>query len=190
MIQIIGISGSLRKGSYNTALLRAAQSLMPQGSQLEVALLEGIPLYHGDEEEKHGIPEAVTKLKEKIISSQGLILATPEYNNSIPGVFKNAIDWLSRPPADIAKVFHGRPVALMGATPGQGGTLLAQNAWLPVLKTLGTLSWNGGRQLVSRAHQVFNESGELTDAGVRENLQKFLTAFVGFIQEVGPSKKS
>lgn len=82
-------------------------------------------------------PEPVKALKEAIVAADGLLLATPEYNNSIPGVFKNAIDWLSRPPADIKRVFGGMPVALTGASPGGFGTILSQNAWLPVFRTLG-----------------------------------------------------
>ena len=118
MIKIIGITGSLRSGSFNTALLRVAAGLMPSGAMLETATLKGIPLYDGDIEANEGIPQAVIALQEQIAAADGLLLATPEYNNSIPGVFKNAIDWLSRPPSDIARVFGGRPVAVMGASPG------------------------------------------------------------------------
>ena len=107
---------------------------------------------------------------------------TPEYNNSMPGVLKNAIDWLSRPPADIAKVFGARPVALMGASPGGFGTILSQNAWLPVLRTLGARTWSGGKMMVSRAGGVFNEAGDLTDEAVRTQLQKYLAGFAAFIK--------
>ena len=110
------------------------------------------------------------------------MLATPEYNNSMPGVFKNAIDWLSRPPSEIARVFGGCPVAVVGATPGGFGTVLSQNAWLPVLRTLKTRPWFGGRLMVSRAHQVFNESGEMTDETARKQLKDFLVGFTEFIQ--------
>ena len=94
------------------------------------------------------MPAAVAKLKEQVAAADGLLLVTPEYNNSIPGVFKNAIDWLSRPAADIPRVFGGRKVAVIGASPGGFGTILSQTAWLPVLKTLGTNPWFGGRLLV------------------------------------------
>jgi NAD(P)H-dependent FMN reductase len=104
-MKILGISGSLRKSSYNTSLLRAAAGLMPAGAQLEIGSIAGIPLYDGDLEAAQGIPPAVDALKKKVVKSQGLLLVTPEYNNSIPGVFKNAIDWLSRPASDIGRIF-------------------------------------------------------------------------------------
>jgi chromate reductase, NAD(P)H dehydrogenase (quinone) len=181
-VKILGISGSLRKGSFNTALLRAAAAVMPDGTRLEIGSISGIPLYDGDVEASQGIPPVVQALKAKLIDSDGLLLVTPEYNNSIPGVFKNAIDWLSRPPADIPKTFGGRPVGVIGASPGGFGTILAQNAWLPVLRTLGTRTWFGGRLQVSRAGSVFNEAGELNDEAIREQLRKYLAGFVGFIK--------
>jgi chromate reductase, NAD(P)H dehydrogenase (quinone) len=182
-VKIVGISGSLRKGSFNSALLRAASSAMPGGAQLEIGSIAGIPLYDGDVEASQGIPAAVQTLKAKILESQGVLLVTPEYNNSIPGVMKNAIDWLSRPPADIAKVFGGRPFAVMGASPGGFGTILSQNAWLPVLRTLGTHTWFGPKLMVSRAGSVFDESGALTDEAIRGQLAKFLAGFISFIQK-------
>src|SRR5262249_42079945 len=126
VLTILGISGSLRRGSYNSMLLRAAVELAPEDTRIDVASIAGIPLYDGDLEAEKGIPEPVRQLKDRIAQADGLLLVTPEYNNSIPGVFKNAIDWLSRPASDIPHVFGGRPVALAGATPGRGGTLLAQ----------------------------------------------------------------
>jgi len=119
-------------------------------------------------------------LKEAIAGADGLLLATPEYNNSIPGVFKNAIDWLSRPPADIQRVFGGKAVALIGASPGGFGTILSQNAWLPVLHTLGAECWSAGRLHVSRAQGVFDDSGTVTDAGVKDRLRDFLRGLVAF----------
>ena len=181
MTRIIGISGSLRHGSFNAALLRAASELMPQGAELVVETIRGIPLYDGDIEVADGIPARVQELKKLVASSDGLLLATPEYNNSIPGVFKNAIDWLSRPPADIKRIFGAKPVALVGASPGGFGTILSQNAWLPVLRTLGTKTWFGGRLLVSRAQSVFDETGKITDDAVKKQLQQFLLGFVEFI---------
>jgi chromate reductase, NAD(P)H dehydrogenase (quinone) len=181
-VKILGISGSLRKESYNTALLKAAVGLMPEGVELEAASIHGIPLYDGDLEAAQGSPPAVQALKDRILQAQGLLLVTPEYNNSVPGAFKNAIDWLSRPPADIAKVFGDRPVGVIGASPGGFGTILAQNAWLPVLRTLGTRTWFGGRMQVSRAGNVFDAAGELTDEAIRAQLRKYLAGFVDFIR--------
>jgi NAD(P)H-dependent FMN reductase len=96
-------------------------------------------------------------------------------------VAKNAIDWLSRPPADIGRVFGGKPVAIGGASPGGFGTVLSQNAWLPVFKTLGAEVWSGGRLLVSRAGSVFDANGEITDAAVRESVRKFVAGFVAYV---------
>jgi NAD(P)H-dependent FMN reductase len=181
MTTIIGISGSLRAKSLNSALLRAAANAMPQGAKLEIATIKGIPLYDGDAEAAQGLPDAVVKLKERVVAGDGLLLVTPEYNNSLPGVFKNAIDWLSRPPADISRVFGGKPVAVMGASPGGFGTLLAQTAWLPVLKTLGTAAYFGGRLQVSRANDAFDADGNLVDERVREQLEKFVAGFCEFV---------
>ena len=179
MTRIVGISGSLRSGSYNSSLLKAAAQVI-EGAELEIASIRGIPLYDGDVEAA-GFPQAVQDLKAKVIASDGLLLVTPEYNNGIPGVFKNAIDWLSRPSADIKKLFGDRPVAVMGASLGGFGTILSQDAWLPVLRTLGTRPWFGGRLLVSRANIVFNEAGELTDEKIRKQLADFMRGFVAFV---------
>ena len=181
MIKVLGISGSLRRGSYNSALLRAATRLMPPEATLEVASIRGIPLYDYDVEVQ-GMPPTVTQLKAAIVAADGVLLVTPEYNNGIPGVFKNVIDWLSRPSSDIKRVFGGRPFALIGASPGNWGTILSQAAWLPVMRTLGTQTWFGGRLMVPRAAGVFDEGGNLKDAGVEEQLKQFLAGYVSFVR--------
>ncbi|HVR89941.1 MAG TPA: NADPH-dependent FMN reductase [Novosphingobium sp.] len=181
MIRIVGIGGSLRRHSFNTGLLRAAGELMPEGSELAVHTTAGVPLYDADAEEADGIPAAVTALKDALAGADGLLLATPEYNNGIPGVLKNAIDWMSRPPADIARTFGGKPVAIMGASPGGFGTILAQDAWLPVLRTLGTRPWFGAKLLVSGAGKLFDDAGRLTDPQSRERLAGYLAGFVAAI---------
>ena len=177
MTRILGISGSLRAGSFNTALLRAAQQVAGDGIAFDAVTLHGIPLYDGDAEARDGLPAAVTTLKDRIIASDGVLLVTPEYNNGIPGVFKNAIDWLSRPAADIARVFGDKPFALVGASPGGFGTILSQNHWLPVLRTLKTRLWTEGRLMVSRAGSVFDDQGNLTDDKTRAALRDYLAGF-------------
>jgi chromate reductase, NAD(P)H dehydrogenase (quinone) len=174
MTTLLGIAGSLRRGSYNKMLLRAAAALAPDGCRVDTADLAGIPLYDADVEQEHGIPPAVVALKERVAAADGLLLVTPEYNNSLPGVFKNAIDWLSRPPKDIPHVFGGKAVALIGATPGKGGTRLAQAAWLPVLRTLGTAPWSGRQLYVAGARDVFDDDGELVDDKIRSLLARLI----------------
>ena len=182
MTTILGISGSLRKASFNASILRAAVDLMPKGAVLDANGIEGIPLYNADEEEADGIPPAVQTLKRKLREADGLLLVTPEYNNSIPGVFKNAIDWMSRPANEIPAHFGGKPVAIIGASPGGFGTVLSQNAWLSVLRTLGTRPWFEGRLMVSRAHTLIDENRLLTDKGTRDSLADFLAGFVAFVE--------
>jgi chromate reductase len=181
VVSILGISGSLRAGSFNTALLRAAQAVASEGVRIEVATLHGIPLYDGDVETAHGLPEAVQALRAKVKTCDGLLLVTPEYNNGIPGVFKNGIDWLTRPASEIPEVFGGKPVAVIGASPGGFGTILAQDAWWSVLRTLRTRPWFGGRLMVSRAGSVFDAQGALIDEKTREQLRAFVEGYARFI---------
>jgi NAD(P)H-dependent FMN reductase len=188
MARIIGIAGSLRKKSYNRALLRAALDFVPESSTLQIEPIDAIPLYNLELEEER-FPEPVARLKDAVAASDGLLLATPEYNNSIPGVLKNAIDWLSRPASDAARVFAALPVAVMGASPGRGGTALAQVAWLPVLRTLGTRPWFGGRLQVADAGSVFDDAGLLADANVKQLLRAFVRSFVAFV-ECNPRRNS
>ncbi|MGZ8266990.1 MAG: NADPH-dependent FMN reductase [Burkholderiales bacterium] len=183
MTTLVGVSGSLRRGSLNSALLRAAAAAMPDGAEMRIESIAGIPLYDGDVEAGQGIPPAVSSLKDIIASADGLFLVSPEYNNSIPGVTKNAIDWLSRPTADIPRVFRGKPVAIAGASPGGFGTILSQNAWLPVFKTLGAELWSGGRLLVSRAGSVIDANGDISDETTRESIRKFVEAFVRYVRD-------
>ncbi|MFM0698283.1 NADPH-dependent FMN reductase [Paraburkholderia sediminicola] len=182
MITIVALSGSLRQASYNSALLRAAATLCPTDVAIEIASVRAIPLYDGDLEALSGLPAAVSELKATIANADGLLLATPEYNNSIPGVMKNAIDWLTRPAADIPKVFGGLPVAVIGASPGGFGTVMAQAAWLPVLRALGTYPWFGARLLIPRAGHVFDESMSVVDASVQEQLRGFIAGFADFVR--------
>ena len=180
-MRIVGISGSLRKASYNAALLRAAVEECPPGTTIEVESIRGIPLYDGDLEEASGIPARAAELKERIATADGLLLVTPEYNNSIPGVFKNAIDWMTRPSADIPSVFGGRPVGIIGASPGRFGTVLSQTAWQPVIRTLGMRPWYGELLYVGGASKVFDPAGKLIDEATRTRLRSYLRGFVDFI---------
>jgi len=181
MSTIIGVAGSLRRGSYNAALLRNAVELTPEGVTLEIASIRGIPLYDEDVERESGIPATVAELKDKIAAADGLFLVTPEYNASIPGVLKNAIDWLSRPTKDIPRVFGNKAVAIAGVTPGRAGTRLSQAAWLPVLRTLGTRPWFGKQLYVSDAGTTFDEAGRLTDTKMRDQLQSYMAGFAKFV---------
>jgi NAD(P)H-dependent FMN reductase len=184
MIGILGLSGSLREGSFNTALLRNAAELAPAGARIEQASIRGIPLYDGDDEARGDIPVTVQALKERIVANHALLIVTPEYNNSMPGVAKNAIDWLSRPSSDIARVFRNRVVGVIGASPGARGTALAQVAWLPVLRTLGTRPWFGGALYVPNARKAFDAAGRLVDEADRERLRKYLEGFVEYVSQM------
>lgn len=177
-VRLVGISGSLRRHSYNAGLLRAAREAMPEGHELAIHTIAGVPLYNGDVEAAEGIPAAVAVLKDAVAEADGLLLVTPEYNNGVPGVFKNAIDWMSRPASDIPRVFGGKPVALIGASPGNFGTILSQNGWLPKLRTLGAELWSGQKLMVSGAGQAFDGEGNLIDDAVRARLVRFVAGFV------------
>lgn len=179
-IKLIGLSGSLRSASWNTALLNAAANLLPENAELAVAELQSIPLYNQDLE-PDDFPSAVSELKDQVSEADGLLIATPEYNGGIPGVAKNLIDWLSRPIADQPRVLHGKPVCLLGATPGPTGTANAQVAWLPILRTLRMPLWTDqGSFLVRAAHNVFSD-GEMTDDGLQERLSAYLAAYVEWV---------
>jgi chromate reductase len=180
MTTIIGLCGSLRRGSFNRMLLRAAVEAAPPGTAIAEESIRDIPLYDGDLEEERGIPDAVRRLKDRIADADGLLIVTPEYNHSIPGVLKNAMDWLSRPGDDIPRVFGGRPVAIIGATPGPGGTALAQAAWLPVVRQLGMRPWCEGGLLISDAFTVFDPDGRVADEPTRKRIRRFIHGFTAF----------
>ena len=156
--------------------------MMPPHSMLAQESIADVPLYNADDEAEQGIPAPVVRLKDAIAGADGLLLVSPEYNHGVPGVAKNAIDWLSRPAADIPRIFGGRPVAICGASPGGFGTILAQNAWLPVFKTLGAQLWSGGRLLVSRAGSVVDSNGDIADAATLESIRRFVSGFVTHVQ--------
>jgi NAD(P)H-dependent FMN reductase len=180
MPTIVAISGSVRRKSFNTMLLRAVIAAAPLGTTVQSASIADIPLYNGDVEAESGVPESVRALKDQIAAGDALLLVTPEYNNSLPGVFKNAIDWASRPNTDVRRVFGGRPVGVIGATPGGGGTILAQAAWLPVFRTLGMVPYFGVRVIVSGAARVFDDQGSVQDPAVQGQIEKYVAGFAEF----------
>jgi chromate reductase len=182
MSKVIALCGSLRRGSYNGLLLRQAVELAPAGCEIEVASIREIPLYDADVDAQ-GTPAPVAALKEKIAAADGLLLASPEYNYSVPGVLKNAVDWLSRPAKDIARVFAGRAVGIMGAG-GPSGTRLGQAAWLPVFRALSLVPYFGSSMFVANAPKAFDAEGKLVDDASRQQLASFMTGFAQFVVTV------
>ena len=178
MVQLVGFAGSLRAGSFNRQLLAAAADAMPQGAKLDVLEIVDVPLYNADIEQNQGIPPSVALIKDAIAAADGLVIATPEYNGGIPGVAKNVIDWISRPGDDQPRVTHGKPVALMGATPGGLGTAFSQAAWLQVLRTLRMRVWvTGGPFYLSAAFNSFDENGQASEE-LKLRLAGYLAAYV------------
>lgn len=172
-VHILGVAGSLRRESYNAAALRAAQELLPEGTTLEIADISGIPLYNGDVEEA-GLPEAVRHLKERIQQADALLLVTPEYNYSIPGVMKNVIDWVSRPPG--TSPLTGKPAAIMGASIGYFGTARAQYHLRQVCVFLDMLPLNKPEVFISQAADKFDAAGRLIDARAQMDIRRLLAA--------------
>jgi chromate reductase, NAD(P)H dehydrogenase (quinone) len=169
-ISILGIPGSLRKESYNKAALRAAQKLMPQGARLEIFELDGIPVYNQDEERNP--PARVVELKSRIRAAHAILIATPEYNYSIPGALKNAIDWASRPYGDNA--WNGKTVALMGASVGLFGSARAQYHLRQCFVFLNMYALNQPEVAIGNAAQRFDAQGNLTDETSRQLIQQLL----------------
>jgi chromate reductase, NAD(P)H dehydrogenase (quinone) len=179
MLRVVGIAGSLRKGSFNRALLHAAIELAPVELQIDVfARIGEFPLYDADLE-AHALPEPVEALKKAMRDSDGILIATPEYNHSIPGVLKNAIDWASRPGG--AAAYRWKPIAIMGATPGMGGTIRGQTALRQVLSS-DTYLMPGPEVFVARAAEKFDAEGRLTDEPTRKHLAGFLKAAAAWYQ--------
>ena len=172
-MQLLGIAGSLRKGSYNRALLRAAAELAPPGAVLEEHDLRGLPIYDGDLEAA-GDPEPVTALKDAIRRADALVIATPEYNRGIPGGLKNAIDWASRPA--LASPLAGKPVAIMGASTGRGGTARAQQQLREALGFPRAMVLEEPEILVPEAYLYFDEDGELVDQETRGQIAELLAS--------------
>ena len=174
-MQILGIVGSLRGGSYNRGLLRAAQELLPAGVELVEAEIGNLPFYDGDVEAA-GDPETVVALKDAIRAADALLIATPEYNRGVPGVLKNAIDWASRPP--LASPLTGKPVAIMGASTGRGGTARAQEQLRSALEFSRAEVLEQPEVLVPEAYMRFDGGGALVDEGTRAELAELLDTLV------------
>ncbi|MBF0564352.1 MAG: NAD(P)H-dependent oxidoreductase [Nitrospirae bacterium] len=179
-ITILGIPGSLRKGSFNKALLEAATELLPNDAVLEIFGLDGIPLYNQDLEKDP--PERVRQFKEKIKAADALLLATPEYNYSIPGVLKNAIDWASRPHGN--KVFHDKPLAIMGASMGMFGSARAQYHLRQCFISLNAHILNQPEIMVPSAHDKIDVNGRLTDEKTRGLIGELLVALVAWTRRL------
>ncbi len=173
-ITILGFAGSLRKGSYNKALLRAAMELLPAG--IEIFDLEGIPPYNMDLENK--MPERVKEFKAKIKAADAILIATPEHNYSIPGILKNAIDWASRPAGDNS--FEGKPVAIMSASPGMLGGVKAQYHLRQTFVYLNMHPLNKPEVIVTFAGEKIDEKGIVVDKKTREKIGELLEALVAW----------
>ncbi len=178
-LRLLGITGSLRRGSYNTSLLRAAPAHLPEDVALTLRDLHGIPLYDGDVEAQ-GLPESVVAFREAIRGADGVLISTPEYNHGMPGVLKNAVDWASR---GKDQPFPGKPVALVSASNGGFGGARSQIAWLPTLMILGARFMRRPEFYLSNAGAAFAPDGSLQDPRTREQFQKLLAAFATFTRE-------
>ena len=181
-LNVLGISGSLRKASYNRAVLEAAaRDFAPDGMTVELADISGVPLYN-DDDRVAGYPDAVQALRARIAAADGVLIATPEYNYSIPGVLKNAIDWASRPPD---QPFDGKPVAILGASPGRTGTARAQYHLRQVFVFLNAIVMNKPEVMIGSVHEILGEDGTITDETTAEFLRAHLAAFKEWIAKVG-----
>ncbi len=179
-IQILGFAGSLRKQSYNRAILAAALEMVPGDATLEVFDLEGIPPFNQDLELQP--PEKVKEFKAKIRAADAILIVTPEYNYSIPGVLKNAIDWASRPYGDNA--LDGKPVAVMGASPGMTGTARAQYHLRQTFVFLNMYPMNRPEVMVPSANEKIDENGKVKDERTRKKIRELLQSLVAWTKRM------
>jgi chromate reductase len=177
---ILGIAGSLRKQSFNRSFLRAAQELTPEGARIDIFEIDGLPGFNQDDEANP--PAKVTELKQRIRSADAILFVTPEYNYSVPGVLKNAIDWASRPYGDSA--WNGKPVAVMGASVGTTGTARAQYHLRQTFVFLNMHAVNQPEVMLGNAHQHFDESGKLTDETAKKLTRQLLEELVNWTKRL------
>jgi len=179
-IQILGIAGSLRKGSYNRAALRAAQQLAPDTARIDIFELHGIPVFNQDEE--GNLPPKVAALKDAVRAADAILIVTPEYNYSVPGMLKNAIDWASRPYGQSA--WEGKPVAVMGAAAGPLGSARAQYHLRQTFVFLNMYPVNRPEVMISSAQEKFDEQGNLTNEASRKLIRQLLENLVAWTQRL------
>ncbi|MFQ3592336.1 MAG: NAD(P)H-dependent oxidoreductase [Gemmataceae bacterium] len=177
--RIVAFAGSLRKASYNAASLRVLQELVPAGVTVAIHDLAGLPLFNEDIE-KQGLPASVETFRQAIAAADGVVIATPEYNYSVPGVLKNAIDWASRPPQ---QPFDSKPVAIFGASPGFAGTARAQYHLRQMFIYLNAYILNRPEVFISAAHTKFDAEGNLTDEATRKQLGGLLEALLAAVEK-------
>jgi chromate reductase len=178
ILEVVGIAGSLRRASFNRALLKAAAELAPASLHITIHDLADVPMYNADVEAV-GLPAPVARLKEAVGKAQGLLISSPEYNYGVSGVLKNTIDWLSRPPR--ASVLAGKPAAIMGASTGMSGTARGQQQLRLALIATHSPTMTRPEVLVAKAPEKFSAEGQLTDEATRDFLRKFLEAFADFV---------
>jgi len=179
-IKILGIAGSLRKTSYNRGALRAAQEVAAPDTTIEIFDLDGIPIFNQDAEKP--APEPVAQFKARIRQADAILICTPEYNYSIPGVLKNAIDWASRPYGDSA--WEGKPVAIMGASPGMLGTARAQYHLRQCFVFLNMCALCRPELMIADASDKFDDQGNLVDQDTRDRIKKLVSALVGWTRQL------
>lgn len=178
-IKILGLTGSLRRGSYNMAALRAAKELLPEGAAMEIADLSGVPFLNEDEESR-GVPAAVAAFKQSVKDADALLISTPEYNFSIPPVLKNALDWASR--GDDAPV-RGKPLAIMSASPGFLGGARVQYQLRQMCVALDMKTLNKPEVFIGGAHEKFDENGRLKDERTRQAISSLLSALADSVRK-------
>jgi chromate reductase len=182
-VHILGIAGSLRRESYNRAALRAASQLLPPGAALEILELDGIPGFNQDDEQSP--PAKVVELKKLIRAADAILIVTPEYNYSVPGVLKNAIDWASRPYGDSA--WSGKPAAIMGASVGAIGTARAQYHLRQTMVYLNMFPVNQPEVMIGNAAERFDKAGNLTDETTRKFIRQLLESLVAWTFRLQPA---